>query len=151
VLEVIQRIKIARPVDVVRSQFADVAYHAGMGVHRGVSFLIENESAGECAYEQVTRVGPLRLRQRFLLDRTDPATQVNAVVAGVFAGGALTFSIDAEGDETVVVATLCGAPNVIQRLLGPLLRRQLARSLARALAEDRLDLESGRYEARLAA
>ncbi len=138
---------INRPVQVVRAQFADVGHHQRSAVHDNVTFTVLEESEAHCNYEQVTRQGPLRIRQRFHLDRSDPSRLVNTVIAGTFRGGNLTFTIDAEGPSTAVVtATLHGAPRPSLRLTRPLLRRVLGRSLDKALAEDQHDLESGAYD-----
>lgn len=145
-LEVSERIAIDQPVDVVRSHFADVAYHARSGVHRGVSFVVVDDDDEQCTYDQVTRLGPVRLRQSFRLDRRDPAHQVNTLVAGAFAPGSITFDIGpADSGATVVTATVRSQARGLTARLAPVLRRPLSRSLARSLAEDRHDLESGAY------
>lgn len=146
-LTVTRTITVGRPPEVVQSQFADVGYHEQAGVHRGVRFTVLDESAGECVYEQVTGRGPLRLRQRFRLDRRDPAHQVNTVIAGPFRTGTLTFDIGlCTPGSTSVTATLIAPSTVVTRLAGPFLRRALGRSLASALAEDKVDIESGAYQ-----
>lgn len=148
-LVVTRTITIRSPAEVVRSQFADVAYHEAAGVHRGVSFTVLDESTTECVYEQFTGRGPARLRQRYRLDRSDPAHQTNTVTAGPFRGGVLAFDIDASPPgSTVVTATLTSRSTAVTRLAGPVVRRMLGRSLDRALAEDKADIESGAYERR---
>jgi hypothetical protein len=146
-LTVARTITIHRPADVVRSQFADVAYHERTMVHRGVRFTVLDESATHCTYEQVTHRGPVRLRQRYRLDRSDPAQQAHTVIAGTFRRGTLTFDIHpSTPTSTVVTATLTAPPTAVSRVAGPLLRRALGRSLDHALAEDQADIESGAYE-----
>jgi hypothetical protein len=146
-LVVSRTVTVDRSPELVRSQFADVAHHQRAGVHRGTRFRVIDESATECTYEQVTGRGPLGLRQRYHLDRRDAAHQVNTVVAGPFRGGTLRFDIaGSTPGSTVVTATLASPPTVATRLLGPFLRRALGRSLGRALAEDKVDIESGAYE-----
>lgn len=138
---------IKRPVEVVRAQFADVGHHQRSAVHDNVTFTMLEESEAHCDYDQVTRQGPVRIRQRFHLDRSDPSRLVNTVISGAFRGGDLTFTIDAEGPSTAVVtATLSGTPRPSLRLARPLLGRVLGRSLDKALTEDRHDLESGNYD-----
>jgi hypothetical protein len=148
--EIAERVRIDRPVALVQAQFADVAHHAASPPHAGVTFRVLEDSASACEYEQVSRIGPFRSRQRFVLDRTAsgfPAHQVNRIVAGPFHGGSVTFDVGEDGDGSVVVATVSYEPGLALRLLGPLISRVLRRSLAGALEEDRIDLESGRYEA----
>jgi hypothetical protein len=145
--EVSERIAIAQPVEQVRAQFGDVAYHASAGVHRGVTFSVVADRDDYCDYEQTTRMGPMHIRQSFQLNRTDLARQVNTVVAGAFAPGSITFEIVPEGDGTSVTATLRAPLRGPVALFSPVLRRALGRSLAKALAEDRRNLESGTYAA----
>ena len=148
--EIAESVRIGRPLAEVQAQFADVAHHQAVAPHKGVTFRVLEDSADSCEYEQVTRVGPVRSRQRFVLDRTAaeyPSEQVNRIVAGPFHGGSITFAFRADGDETVVTATVRHDPGRLARLASPVLRRVLSRSLAAALAEDRTDLESGNYAA----
>ena len=146
--EISESVRIGRPLAEVRAQFADVAHHEAVAPHRGVTFRVLADSAESCEYEQVTRVGPVRSRQRFVLDRTEPGypdEQVNRIVAGLFNGGSITFGFRPDGDGTEAVATVRHDPGPVARLASPVLRRVLSRSLAAALEEDRIDLESGRY------
>jgi hypothetical protein len=143
------RVTIRRPLGEVQAQFADVAYHERNGHHRSVTFSVTSESEQSCSYTQETRLGPMRLRQEFELDRSVPSHQVNALVAGAFSPGAITFDIEADGpDAAIVTATLSSKRSGLTALAAPLLKRPLTRALAKALDEDRDDLESGRYAAR---
>jgi hypothetical protein len=148
-LKVTTDVTIRRPLEEVQAQFADVADHERNGHHRGVSFRVSSESANACSYSQTSRVGPLRLRQQFELDRSVPGHQVNELVSGAFSPGSITFDVVADGDDGAkVTATLCSTRRGFTQLAAPLLRRSLARALATGLEEDRDDLESGRYASR---
>jgi hypothetical protein len=143
-LTVVRSITIERPTAEVRAQFADVAHHERSGVHRGSRFTVLADPGDTCTYDQVT--GPIR--QRFALDRRDPAHLVNTVTDGAFTGGTLTFDIrEAATDTSEVTATLSAPTGGVTGLLAPLLRVVLGRALAKALGEDRRDLESGAYAA----
>ena len=151
-LEVSAQVTIRRPLDEVQEQFGDVGYHERTGHHRGVSFQVVSENSQSCSYSQETRLGPLRLRQEFELDKSVPAHQVNVLVSGPFSPGSITFDVVADGDDGAkVTATLCSTRTGFTQMAAPLLRRSLARALSRALEEDRDDLESGRYASRLRA
>ena len=137
---------VHRPLVEVQAQFGDVAYHQRRGHHRGVLFRVLAGDSEHCEYEQKTRIGPVRLQQRFRLQRTDPAHQVNELLEGAFSPGSITFDIIGEGDgATRVTATLRSERGGLTRLAAPLLQRVLARALTRSLDEDRNDLESGSY------
>lgn len=137
---------IEAPAPLVRRQFGDVAHHEATGLHRGVTFRVISDDGARCDYEQTSRVGPLRLRQEFELERGSEGPLVNRIVKGQFTGGAITFDVAADGEaESLVTATLTAPLRGLESLAGPLLRRKIRRSLAAALVEDKHDLESGSY------
>lgn len=149
VVDVRRSIRIAREPSVVRQQFADVAHHEATGVHRGVRFEVVDDTPSRCRYHQVTRVGPVRLRQELVLARTEDGPLVNTVLAGQFAGGSITFDIepdDGSPSRSHVEARLVAELSGVQALLAPILRRSVARALSKALEEDKHDLEFGDYE-----
>ncbi len=195
-LQVTATARIDAPVEIVRQQFADVAHHAVTGLHRGVRFDVIDDDGRTCRYHQISRVGPLRLRQELRLERTVAGPLVNTITAGQFAGGTITFEIttfeittcenatfDITGDDMTgnaeiptdelptdeiptdelgtdehstnpsacVTATLEAPVRAPQRFAAPILRRTVRRALLRALEEDRVDLESGRYTTTTAA
>lgn len=145
--EIAEEVRIERPVDEVRAQFADVAHHEATAPHRGTTFRVISEDPATCEYEQRTRLGPMWTRQRFVLDRSDPGHQVNRIVAGPFRGGSITFDVTGDDRSSHVVATVRHDPSAASRPFGLLVRRVLRRSLAGALEEDCRDLESGNYPA----
>ena len=147
-LDVSASIEIHRDHATVRRQFADVAHHERSGVHRGVEFEVIADDGNLCRYRQTTRLGPLRLHQELQLARTDEGPLVNTVLNGQFHGGTISFDIQpAPADDGCVhvharlVTELHGA----SKLAAPLLRRSIRRSLGRALAEDKRDLEQHGY------
>ncbi len=145
-IEVSSSATIRRPLSEVQAQFGDVAYHERNGHHRGVAFRVVEDTPGYCEYEQETRVGPLRLSQRFRLERGEPGHQVNGLLAGPFSPGSITFDVVADGDDAALVtATLRSNRRGFTTIASPLLRRALARALLKALGEDKADLESGAY------
>jgi hypothetical protein len=146
VLEVSRVITIDRPTDVVRRQFADVAHHQAAAVHRGVRFEVIDDDDQRCRYRQVSRVGLLHITQEFELPHTDDGPLVNTITRGKFHGGTIVFVVQAgdTGRSTVEarVAYPVGGP---WAMILPILRTTVRRTMARALAEDKADLESGNY------
>ena len=146
-LDVQRSISIAAPSDVVRRQFGDVAHHAETGVHRGVRFEVIDDHPARCRYRQISRVGPIRLVQELELDRHRDGQLVNTVVRGQFEGGSISFDVQPNGaDRSTVRARLQADVRGLAALVAPVLRHNIGRALDRALAEDREDLESGRYD-----
>jgi len=141
-MEVRVTCRIDRPLDEVRAQFADIRHHAEAQVHRNVRF---EPITGSQRFRQVTRKGPLRLRQEIQLGVDDDGTIVQRVVAGALHGSTLRYVFARAELGTVVTAEAQVPLPRVARVAGPLLCRSLGRALTTALDEDRLDLESGRY------
>lgn len=115
-------------------------------MHKGVRFRVIDDDGSRCRYEQKSRVGPITTTQTFELERTADGPLVNRVTGGMFAGGAIIFNVVALDDhrsrvDATLRADLKPAP------VAALLRGQVRRSLAKALLEDKADIESGRYSA----
>lgn len=140
-----ETLEIDAPMDLVMAQFGDVDHHSETQPHRGVEFAVISESNAECRYRQTTRIGPLRLKQEITLDKTQSNPQVNRITKGQFSGGSISFAFDEADTGTVVTATVEAELTGINRLLKPLLRRNVAGALRSALVEDKADIESGRY------
>lgn len=145
-LEVVRSVEIERDAEVVRRQFGDVAHHAATNLHRGVVFEVTDDDGSRCHYRQVSTVGPLKLRQEMTLDRTESGPLVNRIVAGQFAGGAISFDVQSAGQgRSVVEARLTAPRSLVLRVAAPILRAQVGRQLAAALVEDKADLERRAY------
>lgn len=139
---------IERPLPLVRRHFGDVAYHQDTVVHPDVRFELIDDDGTTCVYRQTTRTGPLALRQELRLDRSDPTSLLNTVTSGAFTDGTLRFGFAPAGPGAAaceVTAEFSAPASGLTALVAPLLRRRLAGSLRKALREDKVDLESGRY------
>ena len=65
---------------------------------------------------------------------------------GRFAGGAITVEVDPRGEGKIAVKARLSAPlSTVMSSAAPLLRAQIGRQRATALAEDEADLEEGSY------
>ena len=140
-------VTIERPCDLVQAQFADIVHHERSAPHRNVSFALLAESSTACDYSQISRQGPLLIKQQFHLDRSNLHHQRNTVTAGAFRGAAINFDIEAStanANATTVTATIA-SERAIHRILRPILRMLLSGPLGKALVEDKRDLESGSY------
>ena len=150
VLEVTETVVIDRSAEIVRAQFGDVAHHQNTGVHHGVRFELLHDDGRRCRYRQISRVGPIRLQQHVTLVREPDGPLVNTVTAGPLAGGTITFHIQPDGPSRSRVTAIVEAElRGVKVLAAPMLRSQLAKDLRAALAEDKDDLEHGRYHPNL--
>lgn len=145
-LEVVRSVEIDRDAEVVRRQFGDVGHHAATTVHRNVVFEVIEDNGARCRYRQISRVGPLTLRQEMELDRTESGPSINRIVSGQFTGGSIAFYVaPRDAGRSVVEARLTAPLSGLKRLAAPILRAQVGKQLEAALVEDRADLEEGAY------
>jgi len=130
---------IKRPLEEVREQFADTAYHAAARVHSGVRFTVVAQDERQCRYRQeVTLLG---MRQA---DDLLNSVQSEAV-GGTNRGLRVLYRFSGNGNLAVVYVTFEIPARGVKRLIAPLFRAVAQRALRRAFEEDRRDLESGAY------
>jgi hypothetical protein len=148
VLRVTRSVRIARPIEIVRRQFGDVHHHETRRVHRDVRFTVLADSAGECRYAHEVRVAGLRQSAEVIMKREADGSQTNHFVSGSNVGMKVIHRFRPAGAETTVAEVTVELPlRGLRRLLAPLVRRAVRRSLATGLEEDRRDLEEHGYPA----
>jgi hypothetical protein len=136
---------IGRPAKLVRRHFLDVEHHQRHPVHTGAVFTVREQSDRHCIYDTVTSVGPFRLQEHSRLDLVGDEV-VNRCLAGPNEGMVNTFSFrELSPNETEVVVDIRVPRTGVRRLLAPVLRSMLRNGFARALEEDRVDLEEHGY------
>ena len=139
---------IARPIDIVQSQFADMAHHANVGVHASLEVDNVRPTHEGCLFTGRRRVLGRLQEDEMELRRNPDGGSVLRSLAGTNAGLVIAQSFEALGPAETRVRTTVDAPLPgIARLLAPLLRAVLRRDLRKALAEDRHDLEVRGYPA----
>ncbi len=135
---------IKRPIEEVRQQFADMAYHAAAQVHAGVRFTILAEDERHCRYRQeVTLLGQRQADELVNTWEPDGCLRSEAV-AGTNRGLRVLYRFASGASVTVVYVTFEIPARGLKRL-APLFRLVAQRALRRAFEEDRRDLESGAY------
>ncbi len=147
VLTVSASIRIARPIDVVRSHFGDVDHHAKNPVHRGVEFTLLATAGTRSRFRKRVHILGIPLVDEVILSRQPDGTITEEFVSGSNAGGNFTSRFRAEGSEATNVEATVELPlRGLRRLAAPLIRLLVRRQLGRALGEDRRDLEEGGYQ-----
>lgn len=136
---------IAAPSAVVRAQFGDVGHHQRSSVHAGVSFEVLDDDVDCCRYRQRTKIGPLASTQELALERRGDGLLINTITNGPFRGAAIVFEVADVDERCARVRARFESQRWSHRILRPLIDRVAGASLAAALEEDRIDLESGRY------
>lgn len=144
-LEVRASALIQRPPEVVRCHFLDMHHHIAHGVHQGVKYTILDEEPRRLRLTQDFKVLGLPKHDEIVLCATPDGRVVQEFLRGDFAGGGIEIAFHDESGGTRVDAVLRAPLRGINKLLKPLIRRQVVKITDQALAEDRRDLESG-YE-----
>ncbi len=135
-----------RPVDVVRSQFGDMAHHHRTGVHKGLAYEILADSPAECRYIQRTRILGMAQEDEVVLRRTDGKVVMD-VVRGSNHGTHFEFSFLPDGAGTRLRLEMTVPTSGLKALLQPLFKRAIYKIVDAAAEEDRVDLEERGYAA----
>ncbi len=135
---------IKRPIEEVRRQFADMAYHAAAQVHAGVRFTILAEDGRTRYRQEVTLLGQRQADELVNTWEPDGCLRSEAV-AGTNRGLRVLYRFADGASVTVVYVTFEIPVRGLKRWIAPLFRLVAQRALRRAFEEDRRDLESGAY------
>lgn len=144
---------IKRPLEEVRQQFADMAYHAAAGVHAGVRFTIVSQDEHHCRYRQEVTLLGLRQADDLLNTWLPDGNLHSEAVAGTNQGLRVLYRFAGNANLAMVWVTFEIPARGVKRWIAPLFRWVAQRALRKAFEEDRRDLESGayaRYRARAA-
>lgn len=137
---------IARPIDVVQSQFVDMAHHERARVHRALE--VTNARAVSTGYLFTGRrrvFGVVQEDENEVLRHPDGSSTLRSL-SGANAGLVITQNFEPQGPDRTLVRVEVDMPlRGLLRLLAPLVRFGIQRDLAAALEEDRIDLEERRY------
>jgi len=133
---------IARPLAVVQSQFADMAHHATTRVHADLEVTNVRAQKGGCLCTGRRRVFGMLQEDELEVVRLADGSSTLRSLSGSNAGLLITQTFEAVGADRTRVRTTVELPvKGLLRFLAPLVRAGLQRDLAKALEEDRFDLE----------
>ena len=137
---------IARPIEVVRAQFMDLAHHMDAGVHPTFQFSDVRKIEGGYRYKTSRRLLGVVHRDEYEQLVHGDGHVTSRVVAGTNEGLLLTDRFEAvEGGGTRVTATMELPVRGLLSLIAPLVRMGAQRDLRLALEQDRVDLEERGY------
>lgn len=137
---------IERPIDEVRSQFADMQYHVKQNVHPEVHFTIHSSQGSHCAFRQEISLAGMRQADEVVNSALADGSLQSEFVGGMNAGGRLLVSFTPEGTAATRVRALLTIPvSGIRALLAPLLGAAALKALEKAFVQDKRDLEAGNY------
>ena len=137
---------IARPIEVVQSQFVDMGRHASTRVHADLEVSNVRPQEGGCRFTGRRRVfGILKEDEIEVMRRGDGNSTLRSL-SGSNAGLLITQTFESVGTDRTRVRTTVEMPlKGMLKFLSPLVRIGLQRDLATALEEDRIDLEERGY------
>ena len=139
---------ISRPIEVVRSQFVDMARHASVRVHAALEVSNVRQQDGGCRFTERRRVLGMLQEDEIEVSRRADGSSTLRSLSGTNAGLLITQTFEAAGPERTRVRTTVDMPlRGLLRLLAPLVRIGVQRDLAIALEEDRVDLGERGYAA----
>lgn len=141
---------IEAPIDVVRSQFADLDHHIHANVHPKLRFEVLERHADRARFVQEVRL--LGIRQRDVFERRiEPDGSIaDRSVEGFNKGGTLDFrflpqTVAGKAGTLVDITIRLPLPPLIGVLVKPLLEAQIRKEVTAAALEDRLDIEQRGY------
>ena len=138
--------RIARPLEVVQSQFVDMHHHASTRVHADLEVSNVRPLPDGHLVTGRRRVFGMQQEDEIEVRRGPDGTSTLRSVSGSNAGLLITQTFAAEGMNATRVQTKVEMPvKGLLRLLAPLVRMGLKRDLETALEEDRRDLEERGY------
>jgi len=137
---------IARPIEVVRAQFVDMAHHATTRVHADLEVANVRPQEGGCRFTGRRRIFGMLQEDEIEVVRSADGNSTLRSLSGTNAGLLISQEFEAAGPDSTRVRTSVEMPlNRMRWLLAPLIRMGLKRDVATALEEDRYDLEERGY------
>ncbi len=128
-----EKIRIARPVEVVRAQFFDVLHHCDNGVHSGPAWQLLGDDHGKKSVRIGRQIADIFWEEDVLW---------LAITDGPGAGSRIAHRFLPSGSDTDVIATFTVPLPGPLGLLSPLVKWFVARQLRKGLREDALDLRT---------
>lgn len=138
--------EIRCPIDVVRAQFGDLKHHIAHNVHRNFEFTLHANDERRCDFTQAYRMLGLLRRDEVRLEREAEGSLHGKFVEGSSHGTETFTTLESRGSDSTRVQIKTVVPlRGLMALARPLVKRQLERDIAKALEEDRIDLEERGY------
>jgi hypothetical protein len=136
---------IQRPVEEVRAHFADVPYHVQANIHPEFSMVVLTIGNRRCRFRQETRLLGMKHVDDVVNIMLDNGDMLSEVVAGSNRGLEIHYSYAPAPDGTLVTVRVEIPNGTFRHYLRRVIEFGVRRAALRVLAQDRRDLESGRY------
>ena len=139
---------IQRPPEEVRAHFADIPYRVHANVHPELSMVVLTISHRRCRFRQQTRLLGMKHVDDVVNTMLDNGDMLSEVVGGSNRGLEIHYSYAPAPDATdgTLVTVRVEIPNgSLRHYFRHAIEFRVRRAVMKALAQDRRDLESGRY------
>jgi hypothetical protein len=138
--------RIARPLDEVRRQFADMHHHAKNRVHKSLEIRVIADDGASCRYSLDVNILGLKQHDELVQTRQADGSLVAETVAGTNKGTLTTVKFRPDGEAATLIDFRLDAPvSGFKKLIKPLFTAGVRREVRKAFAEDRYDLEVAGY------
>ncbi len=135
------------PMELVRSQFADVAHHSQSHIHPNICFTEIHYENDSTHFIQETKPFWFFLQRDKVIQKQEANGDLNwKFIEGPNRGARLLFRFKEEDNRTEVSAQFEMELKSWRRWLLPFWRKGVSLALDKAAREDRLDLEGGAYQ-----
>lgn len=142
---------IQRPVEEVRSHFADFKYHAQGNVHPQIKFEVQEQNPQKARFTQEVRILGMRQKDFLVNEFTPNGKMLTQVIDGPNKGFEIEFQFISLAPNSTSVEAVFRIPKVgVKKWLAPLFKVIFKKIADQALSEDKRDLEGGNYAAYLA-
>lgn len=138
--------RIARPLDEVRRQFADMHHHAKNRVHKALDIRVIADDGASCRYSLDVSILGMKQHDEIVMARQSDGTLVAETVEGTNKGTLTTVKFRPDGDAATLIDFRLDAPvSGFKKLIKPLFAAGVRHEVKKAFAEDRYDLEVRGY------
>jgi hypothetical protein len=139
--------RIEATPDVVRAQYRDIDHHLRDNVHPSIEYRWEAAAPGERKIRTTFRILGIPQFDVSLLEDAPDGSFLIRYLEGTNAGMVLVHKfVPLDGGKATEVQISADAPATLGRkLLGPLFKVGARQVMTKALAEDKADIETGRY------
>jgi hypothetical protein len=145
-IRVTASLRIERPADEVREQYRDIDHHIRNNVHPSIRYQWEPAEPGQRKIRTTFRILGVPQYDVSLLEDAEDGSFVIRYLEGSNAGMVLAHKFVPLAPNATDVQLVADAPATLGRkLLGPLFVVGARQVMKKALAEDKRDLEKGRF------
>ncbi|HEX8184379.1 MAG TPA: hypothetical protein VF747_06500 [Blastocatellia bacterium] len=138
---------VSKPLELVRQEMIDMAFHETGIVHPNVKFTVLAKDAEITRFRQEAKILGGSHVNEIISRETGDGAVIQDFISGPNKGAHVTIAFQPDGNQSTRVGITIDLPlKGLRKLLLPLLRSVVAKGASKALREDMQCLENGSYE-----